>query len=61
VEAPDLKTRVMDDLKSYLKDNMQAWILQSDGLYKRAAGGGRSSAQQRLLKLYDERVALVDA
>jgi polyphosphate kinase len=61
VEAPDLKTRVMDDLKSYLKDNMQAWILQSDGLYKRAAGGGKSSAQQRLLKLYDERVALVDA
>jgi len=61
VDAPELKTRVIDDLKSYLEDNVQAWILQSDGLYTRAAGDGQNSAQMRLLKLYDERVALVDA
>jgi len=61
VDAPELKTRVIDDLKSYLEDNVQAWILQSDGLYTRAAGDGQNSAQMRLLKLYDERVALVEA
>jgi polyphosphate kinase len=61
VEAHDLQTRVMDDLKSYLDDDAQAWILHSDGLYSRAAGGGQKSAQMRLLKLYDERVALLDA
>jgi polyphosphate kinase len=61
VNAPELQMRVVDDLKSYLKDNVQAWILQSDGLYARATGNGRSSAQMRLLKLYDDRVALLDA
>jgi polyphosphate kinase len=61
VDAPELQTRVMDDLKSYLDDNVQAWILHSDGLYVRAAGDGQKSAQMRLLKLYDERVALLDS
>jgi polyphosphate kinase len=61
VNAPELQKRVVDDLKSYLKDNVQAWILQSDGLYSRAAVNGKSSAQMRLLKLYDDRVALLDA
>jgi polyphosphate kinase len=60
VESPELKTRVMDDLKSYLEDDAQAWLLRSDGLYKRAPGDGQNSAQMRLLKLYDERVALAE-
>jgi polyphosphate kinase len=61
VDARDLLARVMDDLQSYLDDDAQAWLLQSDGLYSRAAEGGHNSAQMRLLKLYDERVALADA
>jgi len=61
VDAQDLQTRVMDDLKSYLDDDMQSWLLDSDGLYSRTKGHGQKSAQMRLLKLYDERVALLDA
>ena len=58
VDAQELQTRVMDDLQSYLDDDVQAWILHSDGLYSRATGDRHSSAQMRLLRLYDERVAL---
>ena len=61
VDAYDLQTRVVDDLQSYLDDDVQAWILHSDGLYSRAAGGAQNSAQTRLLGLYDEREALTDA
>ena len=60
VDARELRTRVVDDLQSYLDDDCQAWILRSDGLYSRATGGGHNSAQMRLLRLYDERVALAD-
>ena len=61
VEAHDLQVRVMDDLQSYLQDDVQAWILHSDGQYSRPPGDGKNSAQMRLLELYDDRVALVDA
>lgn len=42
-------------LMNYLSDNMQAWILQSDGSYRRARLGGNArprSAQQTLLDHY---------
>src|SRR5450755_47414 len=60
VEAPDLKARVADDLKLYLRDDTQAWVLNSEGHYARAEGADQVSAQTLLLSLYDERVALVD-
>jgi polyphosphate kinase len=61
VEAADLQARVAEDLKLYLEDDMQAWILNADGDYSRVAGDGKVSAQMRLLSLYDERVALTEA
>jgi polyphosphate kinase len=60
VEAPDLQSRVADDLKLYLADDTQAWILDSDGLYSRAEGKDHTCAQTRLVSLYDERVPLTD-
>jgi polyphosphate kinase len=61
VEAPDLQERIADDLKLYLADDTQAWILDSAGRYTRAAGADHVCAQNRLLSLYDERVPLIDA
>jgi hypothetical protein len=52
---------VSDDLKLYLEDDMQAWVLDTDGHYARAAGDAQISAQIRLMNLYDERVALTEA
>ena len=39
---------------------MQAWTLDTDGQYSRAAGEKKISAQARLMNLYDERVALTE-
>jgi polyphosphate kinase len=61
VEAPELQSRVADDLKLYLADDVQAWVMDSAGRYSRAEGADHLSAQARLLSLYDERVALTDA
>jgi len=61
VEAGDLQARVADDLELYLDDDVQAWVMNSDGHYARAEGAEDSSAQARLLSLYDERVAFMDA
>jgi len=61
VAAPELQTRVMDDLALYLADDCQAWGLSSDGHYARAGTAGHTSAQARLLSLYDERVALTES
>jgi hypothetical protein len=36
-------------------------VLSSGGDYSRAEGPGTLSAQARLLSLYDERVALIEA
>jgi polyphosphate kinase len=61
VEVPDLQARVAEDLKLYLEDDMQAWVLNAAGEYSRAAVDGKVSAQMRLLSLYDERVALTES
>ena len=60
VEAPELQSRIADELKLYLTDDTQAWILDSTGLYTHADGPGHVCAQVRLLSLYDERVPLTD-
>ncbi|MDP9084422.1 MAG: polyphosphate kinase 1 [Pseudomonadota bacterium] len=60
VEAPELQARVAEDLNLYLRDDTQAWVLDSEGRYARANGADQVSAQALLLSLYDERVALVD-
>jgi polyphosphate kinase len=61
VEARELQARVADDLKLYLADDTQAWIMNSAGDYARAEGAAdHVCAQTRLLSLYDERVPLID-
>jgi polyphosphate kinase len=59
VEAEEMKARIADELDLYLADDCQAWILNSDGRYERAARGDLS-AQARLLALYDDRAALTE-
>jgi polyphosphate kinase len=51
IEEPALRGRVMRELQFYLKDNTQAWLLQSDGTYRRSVPGRQRpfSAQQALL------------
>jgi polyphosphate kinase len=61
VDAPELKARVVEDLKLYLEDDMQAWVLNQNGHYSRVATDGQISAQARLLTLHDERVALTES
>ncbi len=54
IESRALRDRVIKELKFYLKDNTQAWVLKSDGTYHRRvprAGAAAFSAQQRLLEL----------
>jgi polyphosphate kinase len=60
IEGEELKDRVTDDLKLYLQDDMQAWVLDTDGHYSRSVVDGQVSAQMRLMNLYDERVALTE-
>jgi polyphosphate kinase len=61
VTSPDLQSRVTEDLHLYLADDCQAWDLKPDGRYHRASGAGHTSAQARLLHLYDERMALAES
>ena len=53
IEDPALKKRIYQlGLLNYLKDNQQAWLLQSDGVWERdkpAAGEEPHNAQQTLL------------
>jgi polyphosphate kinase len=51
VENEPIKKRIMRECRSYLADNCQAWILQSDGSYRRltAPRDKRKSAQEALL------------
>jgi polyphosphate kinase len=52
VEDKKLKRRVIDDLELYLRDNTQAWVMQSDGTYVRSplpSNHRPISAQQNLL------------
>jgi polyphosphate kinase len=60
VEAPELQTRIAEDLKLYLADDVQAWTLQPSGHYTRVEDVQHVCAQTRLLSLYDERVPLTD-
>ena len=51
----EIKQRIINDLKTYLADNTQAWELDSEGFYKRTTSSTdqlRTSAQQTLLELY---------
>ncbi|MGE8295306.1 MAG: polyphosphate kinase 1 [Pseudomonas sp.] len=53
VEGKKLITRVKKELESYLSDNTQAWVLQSDGRYQRLQPTGNQnprSAQSGLLE-----------
>ncbi len=52
VESKELHDRIVHDLKCYLKDDVQAWLLQSDGGYKRVKSSAESpfQAQMELLK-----------
>jgi len=61
IESADLQARVVEDLKLYLEDDVQAWVLDADGQYTRAAGEGKVSAQARLMSLHGERLALTEA
>jgi polyphosphate kinase len=53
VTDPVLADRVLRELELYLTDNTQAWLLDADGHYRRAARGedeGQLSAQRRLME-----------
>jgi polyphosphate kinase len=49
-----MRERIRADLDVYLKDDMNAWLLQSDGTYTRVATSGTAvnDAQQLLLERY---------
>ena len=53
VEKPALRKRVIDEsLRAYLKDNMQTWVLDANGHYRRVRRRSRAlahNAQQALL------------
>jgi len=58
IEAPKLRQRVIEEMNYYLQDNMQAWVLNSDGSYERvscAEGDTPISAQLTLLEALAER------
>ncbi len=52
IEDKKLRERMVSELKYYLEDNTQAWLLQSDGSYQRLTPGDEApySAQSRLLE-----------
>lgn len=52
VEEKKLRERMINELKYYLEDNVQAWQLQSDGSYLRLTPGDETpiSTQQRLMQ-----------
>ncbi|MFO1434868.1 MAG: polyphosphate kinase 1 [Gammaproteobacteria bacterium] len=57
IEDKRLLARTIEEsLTNYLADNVNAWILQSDGSYKRVTHGSHKQrgAQQTLLQLYCE-------
>jgi polyphosphate kinase len=49
IEYPPLAKRIVKELKAYLQDHWQSWILQSDGSYKQQHTKPESGIQQRLL------------
>ncbi len=55
IEDKKLHTRVLNDMECYLKDNSQAWVLQSDGQYRQlqpAEGDEEYQVQAELLKSF---------
>jgi polyphosphate kinase len=53
IRQKPLKQRLMKDLRLFLADNCQAWVLNSDGTYEKlqpAGGEAPVSAQQMFLK-----------
>ncbi|MBF0557790.1 MAG: polyphosphate kinase 1 [Nitrospirae bacterium] len=54
IERPELRRKIIEDLECYLKDNSQAWVLQSDGTYRKLGPGAAEpfSAQTALLEKY---------
>ncbi len=56
---PEHLRRILDDLEIYLQDNVQAWILDANGTYRRALPDGAPvvSAQSVLLERYASRSA----
>jgi len=53
IESKRLSNRILHDLDLYLKDNTQAWLLQSDGSYQRCTQAEDESpirAQQQILQ-----------
>jgi polyphosphate kinase len=51
IENKKLHDRIMHDLECYLKDNSQAWILQSDGSYKQMQPVGDEPYQAQMVLL----------
>jgi polyphosphate kinase len=50
VEDKRIRQRILDDMQAYLSDNTQAWVLRSDGSYKRVgSGSARRKASQDIL------------
>jgi polyphosphate kinase len=51
IKNPIIRKRIISELQLYLKDNRQAWLLQSDGNYSPPISFGQDtvSAQQTLL------------
>ncbi|OQK17365.1 polyphosphate kinase [Methyloprofundus sedimenti] len=53
IEKKQLKTRILDDLAAYLKDNASSWIMQSDGSYiQSVAEGDVYQVQKALMEQY---------
>ena len=53
IENKQLKARILTDLDCYLKDNSQAWIMQSDGSYVQSVPEGDVfRVQAELMKQY---------
>src|SRR5258707_523345 len=48
IEAPELRSRVAEDLKLYLEDDVQEWVLDAVGRDTRASDCRMVSAQMRL-------------
>ena len=51
IDDADIRMRILDEFELYLQDNTQAWVLRSDGSYRRLSPGKakRISAQARLM------------
>ncbi len=52
VASEELQSRVAEELELYLRDDVQAWQLASDGRYERVPGGTNTCAQSTLLARY---------